>query len=262
MKVFISWSGEPSKTVARALRDWLPYVVPQCDPWVSDVDIAAGKRWGHELANELIDTKYGIICITKDNQLKPWIMFEAGALAKTLQDTPVCPYLIDLKSTEWLPSPLTQFQAKQANKEDTFALVSGINTALKDGNVLESRLQVTFEKFWPDLESTLNNLPSDLTPVQPSRSVEDMTEEILLLVRQIGVYQASNALMPSGGAAATFTPTIFTAPRFTPVVLSPTYTVLGGLGPALHKEWQEKIQAAATDEETSEDTDSPELNNA
>src|SRR5260221_4071553 len=120
MKVFISWSGEQSRIVAEGLRDWLPYVT-HCEPWVSVSDIAPGARWNNEVARELADTKYGILCLTKENQMKPWIMFEAGALAKTPPDTFVCPYLIDLKPSEVLPSsPLIQFQAKQATKDETF----------------------------------------------------------------------------------------------------------------------------------------------
>jgi hypothetical protein len=79
MKVFISWSGERSKSVARALRDWLKLVIHPVKPWMSEKDIDAGARWPEEPGRELRDTKFAIICLTRDNQTAPWINCEAGA---------------------------------------------------------------------------------------------------------------------------------------------------------------------------------------
>lgn len=39
MKVFLSWSGEKSRAVAEALREWLPYINPEIEPSMSDSDI-------------------------------------------------------------------------------------------------------------------------------------------------------------------------------------------------------------------------------
>jgi len=44
MKVFLSWSSEKSLAVAQALREWLPYVNAEIQPWVSGTDIAPGER--------------------------------------------------------------------------------------------------------------------------------------------------------------------------------------------------------------------------
>src|SRR4051794_9109874 len=107
MKVLLSWSGEPSRSVAAALRQWLPDVVQSVRPWMSEADIEAGARWGERIQRELNETRFGILCVTPQSMQAPWLLFEAGALAKTIQDTYVCPYLIGVEVSE-LQGPLTQ----------------------------------------------------------------------------------------------------------------------------------------------------------
>jgi hypothetical protein len=150
---------------------------------MSDIDIAAGVRWNQEISGELVASQFGIICITKENQDKPWIMFEAGALAKTLQDTFVCPYLIRMTKAELLQGPLTQFQTKLANKNETWDLVRTINTALKEDSVKEPQLKTLFEWAWPKLEKVIADLPSEPEASTPERSIRDMVEDVLEVVR-------------------------------------------------------------------------------
>jgi hypothetical protein len=183
MKVFISWSGERSKVVAQKLRDWIPTILQRTNPWMSDVDIAAGVRWNQEISGELAASQFGIICLTKENQDKPWIMFEAGALAKTLQDTFVCPYLIRMTKADLLQGPLTQFQVKLADKDETWELVRTINIALKENSVGEPQLKRLFDLTWPELEKVVADLPAEPGASSPERPIRDMVEEVLEVVR-------------------------------------------------------------------------------
>lgn len=84
MKVFLSWSGERSKAVAELLNDWLCCVIQAARPWVSTRDLDRGSLWFGEINEQLKDTSIGIICLTQENRVRPWILFEAGALAKGL----------------------------------------------------------------------------------------------------------------------------------------------------------------------------------
>jgi hypothetical protein len=140
------------------------------EPWMSQTDIRAGARWPRELADNLRETRFGIICITKTNLNAPWILFEAGALAKTIEDTFVCPYLIDF---EQIPQgPLSQFQAKHACECETWELICAINNALKEDALSNERLKEAFDKWWPVLKNTLDSLP-----------VEESTDEAPSLKR-------------------------------------------------------------------------------
>src|SRR5215213_1642243 len=178
MKIFISWSGAKSKDVAVALRRWIPDVIQTVEPWMSQADIDAGARWNREIEEKLSETRFGIICLTRSNFTAPWILFEAGALAKTLADTFVCPYLIDIEPVDIPQGPLTQFQGKQANENETWELINTLNKAMKDDSLPEEKLKRSFDRWWPDLEGILHKLPSEDNTDREQRPIGDMVSEV------------------------------------------------------------------------------------
>ena len=161
MKVFISWSGGRSRSVAEALRSWLPAVLQQVRPWLSGYDIEAGSRWSSEMALQLEEASFGILCLTPENLNAPWLLFEAGALSKKLDGARVCPYLFGFEPSE-LTGPLVQFQAARADKEDTERLLMAMNHALGEIRLSESVLKRVFGKWWPELEEALSHVPRNL----------------------------------------------------------------------------------------------------
>ena len=191
MKVFISWSGATSKALAEILRDWLPNVIQAIEPWMSAEDIDKGTWWFGELAGQLQEHRFGIICLNPDNIAAPWILFEAGALSKAIGKTYVCPYLFHLRPTD-IPgnSPLAQFQASRSDKEDTKRLLITVNKALDKEALPEVRFNAIFEKWWPDLEEKLRTLQPANQEVQPKREEREILEEILTVVRQLHQSQA------------------------------------------------------------------------
>jgi hypothetical protein len=165
MKVFISWSGRASRGVAEALRNWLPDVLQAVEPFVSSYDIGAGDRVPETLQRELAETNFGILCLTPANHQAPWVLFEAGALAKTFEEGRICPYLINLKPHE-LKQPLALYQAKTADKSGTLSLVKAINKALLEGQLSEARLEKCFERWWPEFNPSLEGFEIELAPAQ------------------------------------------------------------------------------------------------
>jgi hypothetical protein len=186
MKVFISWSGDQSKAVAIALRDWLQNVIQKVEPWVSSADIGAGKRWNRELSNQLGETKFGIICVTRENHDAPWLNFEAGAIAKTVDDeTHACPYLVGIEPSDLPEGPLTQFQAKRSNRKETYDLVCSINNCLANEGLKEIQLEKIFNIWWPFLEEQLKKIPAQESIRPEERPTDDMIREILEIVREL-----------------------------------------------------------------------------
>lgn len=150
---------------------------------MSRADLDAGSRWGREIERQLSETSFGVICLTPENVNAPWVHFEAGALAKTIEDTYVVPYLMGLSSSDLPPGPLTLFQGVTASEEGTWELVKSINKGMKDRALPEDRLRTTFAKWWPDLQLSLSDLPPSQEGGKEIRPLESMVSETLELVR-------------------------------------------------------------------------------
>lgn len=124
MKVFISWSGDRSKRTAEVISKWLKKNIQAVEPWLS-IDIEKGKRWSPELYNKLEESKFGIICVNRDNLESKWIMFETGAIAKQYSSYTWI-FLLDLAAKD-VESPLSDFQLTIFEKEDIRKLLYSIN---------------------------------------------------------------------------------------------------------------------------------------
>jgi hypothetical protein len=183
MELFISWSGPRSKAAAEALRDWLPKLINAVRPWLSCADIDKGARWSIDIATRLANASVGILCLTPGNIRSDWLIFEAGALSKTLEDTHVCPLLFGLEPAD-VAGPLAQFQATRATREEMRALITTINRALEDDALSEKHLDEVFNVWWPKLDAQFAQLPPEAPPVpHPERTDRNILEEILALVR-------------------------------------------------------------------------------
>lgn len=185
MRVFLSWSGDLSKQVSLALRDWLPLVVQAVEPYMSAEDIDKGARWGNEIAAELEACDFGIICLTPNNLQAPWIYFEAGALSKAVERARVSPLLLGLKPSD-VTGPLVQFQFTLPQRPDMLRLVSAINDACGERGLDVVRLERMFSTMWPQLEAELHKLDSELSTAATTsrkRGTVELLEELLGLVR-------------------------------------------------------------------------------
>ncbi|SHF94053.1 TIR domain-containing protein [Flavobacterium johnsoniae] len=190
MKVFLSWSGELSHKVAIELREWLPFVIQSVEPYVSSEDIDKGSRWSIDIAKELEDSSFGILCVTPQNIDAQWLNFEAGALSKAFSTSNVSPFLFGLKPSDLKKSPLLQFQSTLYDKKDLLKLILSINNILGKEKLDESKLKTTFDVWFEQLKSKLDPLLKEV-PTSENKQIEkthdksnEAIEEILDLTRE------------------------------------------------------------------------------
>lgn len=190
MNVFLSWSGSLSHEVAKALADWIPQVIQAVKPWLSSKDIEKGARWFGDIGESLSSTDFGIICLTASNLTAPWILFEAGALSKSLDQARVCPLLVNVKNSD-LIGPLAQFNTSGIGQDDVRRLIGTLNARLPpEQKRSDGLLDDAFKVWWPHLDGKLAQAiaTAQQTEAQdrstPKRKPDDVLDEILELTRK------------------------------------------------------------------------------
>lgn len=184
MKVFLSWSGKRAQEAARAFRFWLPDVLQRVEPWMSSEDIDSGAGWNQEIRNALDSSDFGIIFVTRDNMKSDWLMFEAGAISKHVEDAKVVPLVVDADlKPAMLTGPLSQLQIREANREEIERLVRDLNRDCPIKLKPES-LDRCFRAHWPRLEERLGDLPKPEGD-KPALDEKAVLAEILEKVRAV-----------------------------------------------------------------------------
>lgn len=201
MKIFVSWSGDLSRKVAEMLKKWIPCIIQSVEVFFSPEDIEKGDNWDRTISTQLSECKYGIICLTAKNTNAPWVNFEAGAIAKTL-DSKVAALMIDIKPSD-IRGPLSRYQATKFEKDDFYQLICSINKTLEtplDDNILKN----AFEAMWTTMEMEVNNVINQFALNNRKRKdgglgqqENDPIEEILQLLRkQSNVLSSPENILP------------------------------------------------------------------
>jgi hypothetical protein len=159
-------------------------------------EISPGENWVQCIQEELKEAQIGIVCLTHDNFQAPWLLFEAGAVAIALgSHRGLVPYAVDVLPNEADRSPLAMFQRVPSDHDGTYRLVETLNKVRNDPEDPKN-LQRYFDKWWPDLEATLNNLPA---PMSDQAALEDrqILENILRKITVLLEMQKSSSELPS-----------------------------------------------------------------
>ncbi len=163
------------------------------EPFVSDRDISAGDRWAQKIAGELESANFGIICVTPENLNSDWILFEAGALSKSMLEGKVVPLLFDLEFSD-LSGPLSQFQAQKVDEAGIMAALKAIND-VAENKVEDWIIDRAAPALWRELEEILEKIPKAAPSEKHERPMEDILEELVTDVRGL------NSSMQSFGPA-------------------------------------------------------------
>ena len=153
MAIFICWSGAESKRFAEDTRHFLEQVLPGIEFFLSS-DIEKGALWFGELTSSLQKTKAGVVCLTSQNLLSPWMHFEAGALFSRRKQQRVFVYTLGVEPDE-LKGPFGHFQSSSTTKDETMKMVRSIVKLYK--GIPFSREE--FDTRWPGFEERLAKVP-------------------------------------------------------------------------------------------------------
>lgn len=181
MKIFLSWSGARSRVVAESLKDWLPMVLHFVEPWMSDTDIQPGDRWSNEVARQLEQCNFGILCVTPENLMSPWLLFEAGALAKSVDEGRVVPFLLDLDFGS-ISGPLAQFQAKKCEPNSLREIIFSINK-IAPSPIEEKRLDAQCTALLDNFFERMKRVPDSTTERKATRDPSEVLEDVVAVTR-------------------------------------------------------------------------------
>jgi len=187
MKVFISWSGDYSKQLAAAIDWWLPKVLNQVEVYFSDIDIEVGSRWYHSIVDNLEKSDAGLVILTPENITRQWIMFEAGAMARSVTQARVCPILFGITKSELKLNggPLSFFQAVEFTEDDFRKLQKTINNGrLGDADLIE-----VFDAWWPRLKQRIETITTAPQPVLKEPDQKELLKEIFSLTKGLAIEQ-------------------------------------------------------------------------
>jgi hypothetical protein len=184
MRVFLSWSGEKSRRLAEALRDWLPNVHQQIEIFFSPNDIEKGAKWANEIEVQLRDTQYCIVCLTPEALQSAWINFESGAISKGIGQSRITPILFDITKSD-VSGPLSLFQLADFEESEMLHVLKSVN-ASSENRLSDEILKRALERWWPDLKARIESiLKESPSKKPPSKSQKEISDEILLNTREI-----------------------------------------------------------------------------
>lgn len=83
LKIFISWSKDKSKLLAKETKKFINNCFGDNIQLFLSPDMYKGTAVDHQIHSNLLESTKCIVCITADNYKNPWLMYEAGVVYGT-----------------------------------------------------------------------------------------------------------------------------------------------------------------------------------
>jgi len=154
MQVYISWSGKTNYKLALRIRDLIRKVTPGLEVWVSAEDIEEGTRWSSDFIQILNEVAFGIICVDPSNHQSPWMQFELGAIAKSIDKYNIRVFLYNLTTSE-ITKPLTLFPPLSLEKNEFKSLFDDLSAVFPKARIPRFEMIDRLNKEWENFENDL-----------------------------------------------------------------------------------------------------------
>lgn len=145
--IFISWSLPASQKTAGKVYAFFQKLFPTFGFFISSENISSGQRWYDVISERLDGCNIGIVVVTEENYLRPWIHYESGALAKVVTKARVMPLLCGVSNRVVADTPLSAFQASELSKHGIRRIADSIREMTGYAQN-ESDFVEHFESLW------------------------------------------------------------------------------------------------------------------
>ncbi len=176
-------------------------VIQAARPWLSSEDIQRGAQWFGDIGSQLQESSVGIFCLTQRNKNAPWILFEAGAIAKGVPSNRICTLLIDLQPSDVL-GPLSQFNHTLPTHDEMLKLALTLNAALGEARLTDSQLRKSFDAHWSSFEKDFAQAVATNPEVEGEVSKPDSDDVLAEVLSSIRAMSARLARIEGGAAAS------------------------------------------------------------
>lgn len=141
-------------------------LIQRIEPYISS-EIDKGARWSTDIARELESSSFGIACVTNENKEAPWLLFEAGALSKSVAEGRLAPLLCGIEQSDIQRSPISQFQMTKFERTEFLRLLHSINASLGLEALEIAVLDNLFTALWPSLSTAVDAILEAADRSQP-----------------------------------------------------------------------------------------------
>lgn len=181
--IFISWSKQPANDIATYLEKLLCgiFASPNIEFFISSSSITAGERFRNNIDENLENSDFGILILTKDNYGSEWIMFESGALSKKIKNSRIIPILFTREKNK-IESPISSFNYVRYSKDEFLKLLISIEKVLYNYGEKDKikkdkldQLEFSLNKHW---DSFVKGVDDALEKHASTSNVEAIREDI------------------------------------------------------------------------------------